>query len=65
MMAPSLTPIIPVAPTVPPVTLQTQPTIQPTTNQPLPFAPGLRPEEFSTLLANSIAEKMSVLLMLI
>jgi len=63
MMAPSLTPIIPVALTVPPVAPQTQPTIQPTTNQPLPFAFSLRPEEFSTLLANSIAEKMSALLM--
>ena len=35
MMAPSLTP------TVPSIALQTQPTIQPTTNQPLPFAPSL------------------------
>jgi len=63
MMAPSLAPVIPVTPTVPPIAPQTQLTIQPTTNQPLPFAPSLQPEEFSTLLTNSITEKMSALLM--
>ena len=61
MMAPSLAPIIPNAPTVPSAAAPVQPTAQPTVNQPLPFAPGLHPEEFSALLANSIAEKMSAL----
>jgi len=61
MMASSLASVIPNVPTVPSAAAPVQPTAQPTVNQLLPFAPGLRPEEFSVLLVNSIAEKMSAL----
>jgi len=62
MMAPSAAPIVPSVPTIPPTALQVQTPAPVPANQPLPFAPGLRAEEFSALLANSIAEKMSALL---
>ena len=63
IMAPGLVPAPPVPPIVPVAIPQAPPIIaQPAINQPLPFTPGLRPEEFSTLLANSITEKMSALL---
>src|SRR6202023_353238 len=42
----------PVTPAPPPA-LPAEPT------QPLPFMPGLRPEEFSTLIANTIADRLS------
>ena len=45
----------PVAPAAP----QPAPAVPVSPNQPLPFAPGLRPEDFSTMLANSIADKLS------
>jgi len=62
MMAPGLTPAPPVPPIVPMAIPQAPPIIaQPAINQPLLFAPRLCPEEFSTLLANSITEKMSAL----
>jgi len=62
MMAPSAAPIVPSMPTIPPTAPQVQTPAPVPANQPLPFAPGLRAEEFSALLANSIAEKMSALL---
>ena len=31
-------------------------------NQPLPFAPGLRPEEFSMMIATTIADKLGAML---
>jgi len=62
MMAPSTAPIVPSAPTIPPAAPQVQTPAPVPANQPLPFAPGLCGEEFSALLANSITEKMSALL---
>jgi len=61
IMAPSAAPIVPSAPTIPSAAPQVQTPAPAPANQPLPFAPGLRAEEFSALLANSIAEKMSAL----
>jgi hypothetical protein len=62
LMGPTPAPIVPSAPIIPLAAPQVQPPAPAPSNQPLPFAPGLRAEEFSTLLANSIAEKMSALL---
>jgi hypothetical protein len=53
--SPTPSPQAPVAPSIAPPFAQV-PTSDP--NQPLPFAPGLRPEDFSTMLANTIAEKL-------
>ena len=55
--APTLPVMQTIQPQVQPVAPQTAPPI----NQTLPFAPGLRAEEYSAILANAIAKKLTPL----
>ena len=61
IMAPSTAPIVPSVPTILSTAPQVQTPAPAPANQSLLFVPGLCAEEFSTLLANSITEKMSTL----
>ena len=62
MMAPNImaSMSVPTVPTIPPPAAAVPAPLP--VNQPLPFTPGLRPEEFGTMIATTIADKLGAML---